>query len=1125
MASTLWNLLGVRDTSKAASTNENSPVRALPASWYTSQEMFELERRGIFCKRWLFTTHKARVPNPGDWVRYDVAGFQFIVVKDREGNINAFHNVCRHRGFPVVTGDEGSSKIFACKYHGWSYGLNGKLAKAPSYQGLEGFDKNKNGLFPIHVHVDTNGFVWVNLDAGEKPEIAWEDDFRGIDLQPRFQNYNFEDYVFDHSWEQEGDYNWKILADNYNECYHCPTTHPDIPAVADLSTYSVSTKDGSIIHDAHSTEEQISSGLRVASTYYFPNASMNVSPNFFFMQRFVPVSPTSAVMRYEVYRNKNATDEDFDYVNSMYKRIMSEDKYLCDLTQKNLNRGVFVNGLLHPEKEKGPLYFQKMVRDVVTEHYNREQKAKREIWPARQTLPELSIASEKDIEFCSGLSCNTGNDCPATLDEGIACVPVDDAARELSPEVALQSCLSQLQEKEDPLPWRKAGLLVLRAPQSALFLCHGAPTSGASETSLPTSKKRPIQTTRQEQILEEIKTSLSKSIHPPASGDRRYSVNDSTHPTRFGLEDSNRGTSSLSLSVPKAIDIYFKYWHRQPLWCFNLDELEDQDDLPDELVWSIQALAAPLTQDSDHWQYYANNARGLIMSRVANGTVELSTMESLCLLSYGFFINGEDNLGRFHLSLAIQLCRSAMLDVESTYTNNDPLTERKKRLFWSLQSLEQTYGRQTGLLSISTETWRPWFSTYPKSNKPRPPPLPRDNIGCTTPDDIGIWSMTVYFGWIWSRVRTYVYECSCHRMKEPWFHDSMYAMILSDLMEIENRTPLCHRYESVKFYERKAEELRLHRAYWVPWLKAQFLYHAIHTILNHPFLYIVSSQHNQNLAIPNSFWRRSSELVLLHATWIVRLIDMVQDKQVRMVDPSICHMVAIAATVQLYYCCSADPRLKYKSNVDLAKCRRFLKNFAPLSRACEYLDRTLDKLMSIASGSESMDYEDWMPSKIHLNIPLMWEILQFSCNDNQSSQEMLTSNLLHSSLTPSTAAATIDRDDEMDEDSLTLEIIATTSPEVNVNTADGGQAVPMPFYRPQPVPAVPPGSSATSSTGTKNAMQEKMIAPENLMFTSNTPWLWAEPTQFEDMENMSHLDFQALTGTAGGSAWWDLGNL
>jgi phenylpropionate dioxygenase-like ring-hydroxylating dioxygenase large terminal subunit len=88
---------------------------------------------------------------------------------------------------------------------------------------------------------------------------------------------NWDDYEFDHTWEQEGDFNWKILADNYNECYHCATTHPDIPALADLATYSVDTREGSIIHDAHSKPEQIAAGFKVASTYYFPNASMNVS--------------------------------------------------------------------------------------------------------------------------------------------------------------------------------------------------------------------------------------------------------------------------------------------------------------------------------------------------------------------------------------------------------------------------------------------------------------------------------------------------------------------------------------------------------------------------------------------------------------------------------------------------------------------------------------------------------------------------------------------------------------------------------------------------------------------------------------------------------------------------------
>lgn len=252
-------------------------VRALPASWYLSQEMYELERRAIFSKKWLLTTHKHRLPNPGDWLRYEVAGFDFVIAKDRTGAINAFHNVCRHRAFPVVTKDQGNNSILACKYHNWSYALNGKLTKAPNYQELEGFDKSQNGLFPIHVHIDTNGFIWVNLESAEKPATPWEADYKDIDKQERFKAYNFEDYKFDHTWQMEGEYNWKLLGDNYNECYHCPTTHPDIPSIADLDAYKVVTEKGYVQHLGNPTAEQIARGFNVAATFYFPNASMNVS--------------------------------------------------------------------------------------------------------------------------------------------------------------------------------------------------------------------------------------------------------------------------------------------------------------------------------------------------------------------------------------------------------------------------------------------------------------------------------------------------------------------------------------------------------------------------------------------------------------------------------------------------------------------------------------------------------------------------------------------------------------------------------------------------------------------------------------------------------------------------------
>lgn len=275
MVRALFNYFGAGTF--AHKDEDKSPVRALPASWYRSQQMYELERRAIFSRKWLLTTHKSRLTKPGDWLRYDVAGFQFVLCRDREGSINAFHNICRHRAYPVVTEDRGTARIFACKYHGWSYGLNGKLAKAPGYQELDGFDKTKNGLLPVHVHVDRNGFIWVNLDSKETPELSWDEQLGGMDQQDRFQYYNFEEYEFDHEWEMEGAWNWKILADNYNECYHCPTAHPDIIAVADLNSYSVDLTPACIQHNAASTPEQIEQGLRVAPTYYFPNASMNVT--------------------------------------------------------------------------------------------------------------------------------------------------------------------------------------------------------------------------------------------------------------------------------------------------------------------------------------------------------------------------------------------------------------------------------------------------------------------------------------------------------------------------------------------------------------------------------------------------------------------------------------------------------------------------------------------------------------------------------------------------------------------------------------------------------------------------------------------------------------------------------
>ena len=190
MASVLKNFLGAKatiDDNRCPVSPEKTAVRALPAVWYTSLELYELERRAIFSKKWLLMTHILRFPNTGSWSRYNSAGYPFILVRGHGRHIQAVHDI-------------------------WSHAFTDELAQTLISERL------KDTIFrTFHVHLDANGFVWVNMDAGKQPEISWEKDFKGIDLQPRFKDFNFEDYVFDHVWEMDGPYNWKILADNYNE--------------------------------------------------------------------------------------------------------------------------------------------------------------------------------------------------------------------------------------------------------------------------------------------------------------------------------------------------------------------------------------------------------------------------------------------------------------------------------------------------------------------------------------------------------------------------------------------------------------------------------------------------------------------------------------------------------------------------------------------------------------------------------------------------------------------------------------------------------------------------------------------------------------------------------------------
>ena len=277
------------------------------------------------------------------------------------------------------------------------------------------------------------------------------------------------------------------------------------------------------------------------------------------------------------------------------------------------------------------------------------------------------------------------------------------------------------------------------------------------------------------------------------------------------------------------------------------------------------------------------------------------------------------------------------MDIASGYQTENRANERKKRVFWSLQVLEYYHGHNSGTSDVLDHLWQSNDeSGYDGRQSPGQVPKPSiPNESTSTEADI--WSTLVQLACTWSRARMFVASCAMDRVQEPWRADSIYTEILADLMAVECRTPMCHRWQTVKFYDQDRTSVDSNQRYWKPWLASQVTYHAVLTILNHPFLYMAAAQHNKKLGVLNTFWTRSSQLVLLHATWIVRVAEMIQDREVLLSDPIFGQAAAIAATVHLYYFSASDPRLKQKSAVDLAKSRRFLQSFKTCSPLCAAL--------------------------------------------------------------------------------------------------------------------------------------------------------------------------------------------
>lgn len=302
-------------------------ARTLPGKYYHSREIYQEEVEKIFYKFWLYACRAEEIQSVGDYKLIQVADENLILVRDKSDKIKALFNVCSHRGTQLCTVPSGNfkSKSIQCPYHAWTYALDGKLLAAPLMQEGHGFQKEECALPQAHVHV-WEGFVFINLD---KNPVAFEVQMSA--LMGKFSDWRMEELRIAHHIKYELNCNWKLILQNYQECYHCPGVHPLLSELTPVQSAQHDASDGAVIGgfmdltkkrgsmtmngEAAAPPVCNVSGNDLQRVYYysvFPNMLLTPHPDFVLFHHITPLSPDTIIndcywlFRPEVINDPNA---------------------------------------------------------------------------------------------------------------------------------------------------------------------------------------------------------------------------------------------------------------------------------------------------------------------------------------------------------------------------------------------------------------------------------------------------------------------------------------------------------------------------------------------------------------------------------------------------------------------------------------------------------------------------------------------------------------------------------------------------------------------------------------------------------------------------------------------------
>jgi Rieske 2Fe-2S family protein len=340
----------------------------LPQKYYTSAELFASEKERIFDRYWMCVGHHSRIPDPGTYFVVNLFGESIIVLRDRQAQVRAFYNICRHRGTRICEQAEGQFHgSIQCSYHAWTYGLDGKLIGAPFMKEIKGFRWEDFPLRAVPLNI-WEGFIFLNANLKAEP-LPFDGLF--APMQGRVSQWNVGALKPNRRIEYDVASNWKYIFQNFNECYHCPTIHPRLNKLTDYVSAENDLNEGPFLGGYMNLTGgesmtitgrtcalplgELSNGDEKRGYYYtlLPNLLLNIHPDYLMYHILFPESHRCTKVISEWLFHPDAFDRpDFNPADAVdfWHETNLQDWHVCESSQLGVASTAYTPGWYTPRE-------------------------------------------------------------------------------------------------------------------------------------------------------------------------------------------------------------------------------------------------------------------------------------------------------------------------------------------------------------------------------------------------------------------------------------------------------------------------------------------------------------------------------------------------------------------------------------------------------------------------------------------------------------------------------------------------------------------------------------------------------------------------------------------------------